>query len=52
MVNATGLQGNTLAIIQSGKHGGNFTRCNKQACKHGATSSECTWIVGQCGHTG
>jgi len=52
MVNAIGLQGNTLAIVQSGKHGGDFARCNKQACKHGATSSECTWIAGQCGHTG
>jgi hypothetical protein len=29
MVNATGLQGNTLAIVQSGKHGGDFARCNK-----------------------
>jgi hypothetical protein len=29
MVNATGLQGNTLVAIQSGKHGGDFARCNK-----------------------
>jgi hypothetical protein len=51
IVNATGLQKNTLAIIQSGKHGGDFARCNKQACKHRVAGSECTWNVGQCGHT-
>jgi hypothetical protein len=52
MVNATGLQKNTLVAVQSGKHGGDFARCNKQACKHGVASSECTWNVGQCGHIG
>jgi hypothetical protein len=52
MVNATGLQKNTLAIVQSGKHGGDFARCNKQACKHGVASSKCTWNAGQCGDTG
>jgi hypothetical protein len=51
MVNATRLQKNTLAAIQSGKHGGDFARCNKQACKHGLASAECTWNAGQCGHT-
>jgi len=51
MVNAIRLQKNTLAVVQSGKHGGDFARCNKQACKHGVTSSECIWNAGQCGHT-
>jgi hypothetical protein len=45
MVNVIGLQKNTLAAVQSGKHGGDFARCNKQACKHGVASSECTWNV-------
>ncbi len=35
MVNATGLQKNTSAAVQSRKHGGDFARCNNQACKHG-----------------
>ncbi len=51
MVNATRLQKNTLAIVQSGKHGGDFAGCNKQACKHSVASSECTCNAGQCGHT-
>ncbi len=51
MVNATGLQKNTSAAVQSGKHGGDFARCNNPACKHGVGSSECTWNAGQCGHT-
>jgi hypothetical protein len=51
MVNATGLQKNTSASVQSGKHGGDFARCNNPACKHGVGSSECTWNAGQCGHT-
>jgi len=51
MVNATGLQKNTSAAVQSHKHGGDFARCNNRACKHGVGSSECTWNAGQCGHT-
>jgi len=51
MVNGTGLRKNTSAAIQSCKHGGDFARCNNQACKYGVGSSECTWNVGQCGHT-
>ncbi len=30
MVNAIGLQKNTLATVQSGKHGGDFARCNSK----------------------
>ncbi len=51
MVNATELQKNTSAVVQSRKHGGDFARCNNQACKHGVGSSKCTWNAGQCGHT-